>query len=152
DWVVMKCLEKDRTRRYDTAEALAREVERYLNDEPVEAGPPAVAYRVRKFVRRHRRAATAAAAVGAALLLGLAGTTAGLVWALREQEKARAATDVAERRLSQVEKGTDLLASVFDDLDPRAAGTSLNATLGERLDRVAAQLDGEAVGDPLTVA
>ena len=54
DWIVMKCLEKDRTRRYDTANALAMEIERHLNNEPVLAGPPSGAYRLRKFVRRNR--------------------------------------------------------------------------------------------------
>ena len=49
DWIVMKCLEKDRTRRYETASGLARDVQRYLDDEPVEACPPSAAYRLRKF-------------------------------------------------------------------------------------------------------
>ena len=63
DWVVMKCLEKDRDRRYETADGLAQDVERYLADEPVQARPPSVAYRVRKFVRRNRGPVLAAAAV-----------------------------------------------------------------------------------------
>ena len=50
----MKCLEKDRTRRYETASGLARDVERYLRDEPVEACPPSAGYRLRKFARKHR--------------------------------------------------------------------------------------------------
>ena len=65
DWIVMKALEKDRARRYETATGLARDVERYLADEPVEAGPPSAAYRLRKFARRHPRGLiTAAAFVG----------------------------------------------------------------------------------------
>jgi eukaryotic-like serine/threonine-protein kinase len=56
DWIVMKCLEKDRTRRYETANALARDVERHLRDEPVEACPPSSGYRFRKFARKHRKA------------------------------------------------------------------------------------------------
>ena len=51
DWIVMRCLEKDRTRRYETASGLARDVQRYLNDEPVEACPPSPAYRLQKFAR-----------------------------------------------------------------------------------------------------
>ena len=54
DWIVMKCLEKDRNRRYETANSLARDIERYLHDEPVQACPPSAAYRLRKFARRHR--------------------------------------------------------------------------------------------------
>src|SRR5215472_8464201 len=56
DWIVMKALEKDRNRRYETATGFARDVERYLNDEHVLACPASVAYRFRKFMRRHRRA------------------------------------------------------------------------------------------------
>ena len=54
DWIVMKCLEKDRTRRYETANGLAADIQRHLNDEPVTAGAPSAAYRLRKFVRRNR--------------------------------------------------------------------------------------------------
>jgi serine/threonine protein kinase len=59
DWIVMKALEKDRTRRYETATGLAEDIQRHLHDEPVIAGPPGVAYRVRKFVRRNHLAVTA---------------------------------------------------------------------------------------------
>jgi serine/threonine protein kinase len=62
DWIVMKALEKDRTRRYETANGFARDVQRYLADEAVEAGPPSAWYRVRKFVRRHRAAVITATA------------------------------------------------------------------------------------------
>src|SRR5205823_9285143 len=62
DWIVMRCLEKDRTRRYETANGLARDVERYLKDEPVEACPPSAGYRLRKFARKnHKLLATVAA-------------------------------------------------------------------------------------------
>jgi hypothetical protein len=71
DWVVMKCLEKQRDRRYESASALARDLQRYLSNEPVEARPASAVYRVSKFVRRHRTAVTAAAAVLLALV-GLA--------------------------------------------------------------------------------
>ncbi|MFL5327279.1 MAG: tetratricopeptide repeat protein [Gemmataceae bacterium] len=71
DWIVMKCLEKDRTRRYETANGLGRDIERYLSDEPVEAGPPSAAYKVRKFVRRHQVAIyTASAFVVTIFILG----------------------------------------------------------------------------------
>jgi WD40 repeat protein len=61
DWIVMKCLEKDRTRRYETASGLARDVDRHLLDEPVEACPPSTGYRLRKFARKHRTALAVAA-------------------------------------------------------------------------------------------
>jgi non-specific serine/threonine protein kinase/serine/threonine-protein kinase len=56
DWIVMTALEKDRTRRYETANGLARDVERHLHDEPVEACPPSATYRLRKLARKHRTA------------------------------------------------------------------------------------------------
>src|SRR5262249_13750344 len=62
DWIVMKCLEKDRDRRYETADGLARDVERYLLNEPVQACPPSAAYRMRKFLRRHQAGVAMAAA------------------------------------------------------------------------------------------
>jgi serine/threonine protein kinase len=68
DWIVMKALEKDRRRRYETANGLARDIERYLGDEPVEACPPSPTYRLRKLARRHRLAVTTAIAITVVLL------------------------------------------------------------------------------------
>jgi serine/threonine protein kinase/Flp pilus assembly protein TadD len=85
DWIVMKALEKDRGRRYDTASAFAQDVERYLRDEPVLARPPSAWYQLRKFARRNRRALVTAALLGVLLLAAL-GAVAGTVgWALRDQ-------------------------------------------------------------------
>ena len=97
DWIVMKCLEKDRGRRYGTADALAADVGRYLADEPVSAGPPDRAYRARKFARRHRGLLAAAGAVAAAVLVGLGLATAGFVQASRQRDAARRA-QAAEAR------------------------------------------------------
>ncbi len=71
DWIVMKALEKDRMRRYESASALSDDVKRHLRAEPVQAAPPSIAYRVQRFVRKHRAAVTAAAAIWLALLVGL---------------------------------------------------------------------------------
>ena len=62
DWIVMKAIEKDRTRRYETANGFARDIERYLEGDPVEAGPPSAAYRLRKYARKHRAALVTAGA------------------------------------------------------------------------------------------
>jgi serine/threonine protein kinase/tetratricopeptide (TPR) repeat protein len=148
DWIVMKALEKDRSRRYETANSFALDVQRYLADEPVLACPPSVSYRLRKFVRRNRGVVVTGFLVAIALLAGLVGTMVGLV-------QAEQAKDTAEKRLAQVEKGIDLLGSVFADLDPFAEekeGRPLRAILGERLDQAAAALEGEGIGDPLVVA
>ncbi len=88
DWILMKCLEKDRTRRYETANGLAADIERHLNDETVTAGAPSAGYRLRKFVRRNRAPVIAACIVAAALVLGVVGTTAGMFWALDERDRA----------------------------------------------------------------
>ena len=71
DWVVMKALEKDRTRRYDTANGFARDIQRYLADEVVEARPPSAGYRLKKFVYRNKASVIAASAVAASLLIGV---------------------------------------------------------------------------------
>ena len=71
DWVVMKCLEKHRDRRYETANALARDVQRYLNGDAVEACPPSVGYRVGKFLKRNKGPVLAASVVLLALVAGL---------------------------------------------------------------------------------
>ncbi|MCI0631088.1 MAG: protein kinase [Phycisphaerales bacterium] len=89
DWIVMKCLEKDRARRYETANGLALDLQRHLNHEPVSAGPPGTMYRLAKFVRRRRGLVVAAAATGLALVLGLIGTTFGVFWALEERDAAQ---------------------------------------------------------------
>src|SRR5215470_12628120 len=78
DWVVMKALEKDRNRRYETASGFARDVQRYLADEPVQACPPSVGYRLRKFVRRNKSSLAVAAAI--LFLLVLSGSIAGWAW------------------------------------------------------------------------
>jgi serine/threonine protein kinase len=81
DWIVMKALEKDRNRRYESASAFAADIERYLNNEPVEAGPPSALYRFRKFARR-RRAAVISSAIVAASVLMVAGVSAAAAWQL----------------------------------------------------------------------
>ena len=73
DWIVMRCLEKDRNRRYETASSLAADVLRYLHDEPVRACPPSTLYRFRKFARRNRRAVVTASAAALVVVLAVAG-------------------------------------------------------------------------------
>jgi eukaryotic-like serine/threonine-protein kinase len=97
DCVVMKCLEKRRERRYETANALSPDIQRYLADEPVEARPPSAGYRLGKFLRRYRRAAIAAALVLVALLARIAGTTFGLIRAEQRRIEALKQRDIADR-------------------------------------------------------
>jgi WD40 repeat protein/serine/threonine protein kinase len=101
DWIVMKALEKDRNRRYDTASALAADVQRYLAEEPVAAGPPGVGYRLRKFLRRYKGPVLAASLLVLALVGGIVGTSVGLVQARQAVAAERVAKGLAENRLRQ---------------------------------------------------
>jgi serine/threonine protein kinase len=91
DWIVMKCLEKERSRRYETANGLGMELQRYLADEPVLAGPPRASYRMKKFLRRNRHGVMAAGLLVVALVAGLAGTSWGLVEARHQRDRALSA-------------------------------------------------------------
>ena len=116
DWIVMRALEKDRVRRYDTANALARDIQRYLGGDPVEAGPPSATYRLRKVARKHRAwllTATAFAAI-------LASATALLTWqafrvsrserllALAQRNRALEAEEVAKEQTDRALRAEQL--------------------------------------------
>jgi serine/threonine protein kinase len=97
DWIVMKALEKDRNRRYETVSSLAHDIENYLHDEPVLACPPSTGYRVKKFLRRNKGPVAAIAVVLLALVVGIVGTTLGMLRAqqARRDADARAAETLA---------------------------------------------------------
>jgi serine/threonine protein kinase/tetratricopeptide (TPR) repeat protein len=145
--------------RYAGPRALADDIEHWLADEPVSAYREGWSERLARWSRRHRtwvRGAAAAVAVGliAAVALAIQQSRA----ADRERriaDRERTANQLAQSRLVQVEKGSDLLASIFRDIDPRQEdqqGKPLRALLGDRIDKVVGQLEGESVSDPLTVA
>ncbi len=155
DWIVMKALEKDRTRRYETANGFAADVLRYLSGEAVQAHPPSKAYRLKKFVRRNKGQVVAASLVFLALLAGIVGTSLGLVEAKRQEgiardevtakeqaraaeadqrakavaaaEEEKAAKEQAQTNLAFAKKGNKILGSVFAGLDPKRN----YATVGE---------------------
>ena len=106
DWIVMKALEKDRTRRYETATGLARDIERYLGDETVEARPPSATYRLQKFVRRNKGRVIATGLLLLALVLGIAGTTVGMLSARQAERAAEEQRNIAEdaRAAAETEK------------------------------------------------
>ncbi|MGE3109016.1 MAG: protein kinase [Phycisphaerales bacterium] len=124
DWIVMRCIEKDRTRRYASAADLGRDVWRHLNHEPLEAGPPTAAYRVRKFIRRHRREVAVATVLLVTLILGLIGTSTGALWALRARNAAvkseRRALNAAEAETAE-RKRADSTAKEATELAYRLA-------------------------------
>lgn len=105
DWVVMKCLEKNRERRYETANGLARDILRYLADEPVEARPPSAAYRLKKLYTRNKAKVIASALLLISLVAGIIGTTVGLLEARRQTNIAdKRAKEANEARVSESEQ------------------------------------------------
>lgn len=112
DWVVMKSLEKDRARRYDSANGLARDIQRYLADEVVEARPPSRSYRARKFIRRNKVQVLAASLVILALIGGMIGTSVGLVQARQARDAEAKQREVAEKneKLAQEEQAKAVAA------------------------------------------
>lgn len=104
DWIVMKCLEKDRDRRYAAASELADDIERHLHQLPVNAGPPSARYRIGKFVRRHRGSVAAACLALVSLISGIAGMSWGLVHAWRAQAVAVAERDEKVQALKEEER------------------------------------------------
>jgi serine/threonine protein kinase len=134
DWIVMKALEKDRNRRYETASAFAGDVERYLRDEPVLAGPPSVGYRLRKFLRRNKGPVLATTLLFMALLGGVIGTTSGMIWAL-----------TAESATSQA------LAGVVSERDAKEKARALAAAKAKEAEE-AAKAEREAKNQALNAA
>ncbi len=150
DWIVMRSLEKDRVRRYDGASALARDLERYLRDEPVEAGPPTAAYRLSKFLRRHRGGVLAASAVASALLLGVAGTTAGFLWALRERDRAAERAIAESEAKEESEAVVSFLSEMLSSVDPEERGRDV--TVREVLDSASGSLQQRFAERPMVEA
>jgi tetratricopeptide (TPR) repeat protein len=112
----MKALEKDRTRRYETANGLAMDVMRYLADEPVEACPPSTGYRLRKFARRNRGALTAALAFVLLLITSVVALTVDLVAVNRERQEKAAALEAEGNRRKQTRAALDAMSSqVIED-------------------------------------
>jgi tetratricopeptide (TPR) repeat protein len=103
DWIVMKAMEKDRTRRYQSASEFSADIERYLTGQAVMAGPPSVVYRFRKFVQRHRLGVTAAALIATALVVGLSLATVGLVQARQEAARTKAVNDFLQQLTTRFE-------------------------------------------------
>ena len=95
DWIVMRAVEKDRTRRYESAGGLARDVERFLSHEPVEAGPPSATYRLRKYARKHRGVLAMAGAFTGLLMLAAAVTTRQAYLATKARNEAQKAYEQA---------------------------------------------------------
>jgi serine/threonine protein kinase/tetratricopeptide (TPR) repeat protein len=176
DWIVMKALEKDRKRRYETANGFAADVQRYLSGEPVQAHPPSTAYRIKKFVRRHKGQVIAASLVLFALLTGVVGTSLGLLEAKKQERlaveeakkkedalqaeqdarrKADEATELTAARLKQIETINNTVFDIFTEFDIRKVKEGkepVEYVLAQKLIAAGKALDEKAIHDPLVLA
>jgi hypothetical protein len=158
DWIVMKAMEKDRTRRYETANALALDIRRHLNNEPILARPTSAAYRFRKWVARNKLVFGAVGAVALALITGICISTLEAVRANRAREMAQAALADARAQRDEAVKQRQIAAAVNNFLadmiskaDPRTA--RLNVTVAQAIDSAVKLLDAGAMKDqPLVEA
>jgi serine/threonine protein kinase/tetratricopeptide (TPR) repeat protein len=146
DWIVMKCLEKDRTRRYETANGLAADIKRHLNTEPVVARPPSKLYEFQKSVRRHKFGFATAAALVTVLAVGLLVSAREAARANREARRALQAEAVAKERLAESQAVSKLMIGVFQSPDPARNGRTI--TVAETLDRAVTNLDRDLAAQP----
>ncbi|MEM0983859.1 MAG: protein kinase [Planctomycetota bacterium] len=147
DWIVLKALEKDRARRYQSVGALVEDLNRYLTGETVTARPPSRLYRLQKFISRNRGAVGTAAVVVVAITLGLVGTSLGLVRAVDEKNQRQAALEAERVSRRQAEQLVGLLTDAFESPDPANAGrtvTVLEVLENARRELLSQQLDDEA--------
>jgi len=167
DWIVLRCLEKQPARRYESANALAEDVERFLEDRPTAAAPPSIAYRIAKWVRRHRAASLAAAVVLLSCAAGATGTVLAFFEAQREAVHAREAEARAELEAEEAQRQARIAGAVRDFLNddllgavaPSAApGRGREVRMREVLDvaaervRRASEPGGRFHGEPLVEA
>jgi WD40 repeat protein len=139
DWIVMKCLEKERTRRYESASGLALDIQRYLADEPVLACPPSLGYRLRKLLRRYRATVLAASLVLLALVGGIIGTT----WAMIRANDAHAvavheASDKQAALTAAQQSEREAKDQLFRALWNQGRAGRFSRQMGQRLDSLAA--------------
>ena len=142
DWIVMRCLEKERSRRYETANGLAREIERYLNQEPVMAAAPSAAYRAAKFARRHRAGLITAAAF-VVLLLG------GVVVSTLVALQARASERRAQMEAGKSRQVATLLREILTGAGPGIARGRDTTVLMEIVDQAALRIPKTLTNSPL---
>jgi hypothetical protein len=140
DWIVMKCLEKERSRRYETANALARDLERYLHDEVVEARPPSARYRLRKLLRRNKGRVLAGGLVAAMLFLLIGLILYGVWWAERQS-----AERLHEQALIAARKNDDFKATL--DRIEAALTSGRIAEAGTLLDQARQQIDEQTTAE-----
>jgi serine/threonine protein kinase/tetratricopeptide (TPR) repeat protein len=151
EWITMKAMDKDRTRRYSTVSDLAADITKHMREEPIIARPPSNIYNVSKFVRRHKLGVGAAALVIMAIIIGGVATTIGFVRATRAERLAKQEAERANLEAEAAEQVSNFLVDLFEVSDPeQARGAELTAL--EILERGAEGISEELEGQPLTQA
>jgi eukaryotic-like serine/threonine-protein kinase len=153
DWIVLRALERDPERRYQSPDQLGEDLRRFLENEAVEAGPPTRAYQIQKFVRRHRAAVGGAAVAAVALLLGMGLALAG--WLKAEEEKQRAvASEEAAQQEAEISEAVNafLRNDLLGRANPYVSGEEREVTLREAVDRAAAVVDERFADKPEVLA
>ena len=139
DWIVMKALEKDRNRRYESASSLANDIQRYLNDEPVQACPPSAAYRFRKFARRNGKALAAAAfGVLSLLVIAIVAVIAANEFSTLADEKQAALTSAQKAK-------TEAETALYDSLVSQASSSRTSGRPGQRIKSLKALKEAAAL-------
>ena len=154
EWIPLKAIRKDRTERYSSAEALALDVRRYLDGDPLEAGPESTSYRLRKFARRHSVALGTASLVAAAILAGSIATGIFAIEANRQRDLAVESRDRAEQLLTNLQSLVDVMSgSINDSVKNLEGGMEVRRRMLEATGRQLAVLSAEAEssGDPILI-
>ncbi len=152
DWIVMKALEKDRTRRYETANGLALDVQRYLANEPISARPPSKLYKLQKTVLRNKLLFAGAGVIALLLVVGLIVVSASLAGERRSRRMAEAAKADAEAASIKSQQVTKFLEDMLNGVEPSVALGRDTAMLREILDRTAERVGKEMINQPAVEA
>ena len=148
DWIVMKALEKDRTRRYETANGLALDVQRYLANEPVLARPPSKLYKLQKTVQRNRLLFAGLGVITSLLVVGLIVVSASLAGERRSRREAQLAQTRAESAASKSQQVTKFLEDMLNGVEPSVALGRDTTMLREILNRTADRVGKEMTNQP----
>jgi serine/threonine protein kinase/tetratricopeptide (TPR) repeat protein len=148
DWLVMKCLEKDRTRRYETANGLAMDIQRHLDNEPIAARPPSHLYEFQKTVRRHKFGFAAAAALIVALGLGVLASIWQAVRATRAEQAQSKLREAAEAEAAKSEQVAQFMQDMLKGAGPSAALGRDTTMLREILDKTAQRIAEDLRNQP----
>ncbi|HEY3245228.1 MAG TPA: tetratricopeptide repeat protein [Phycisphaerae bacterium] len=155
DWIVMKCLEKDRTRRYPAASELAADIQRYLRDEPIVARPPSALYQLRKLTARHKALVAGMMTVLLVLIAGIMTTSWQAVTARRQRQIAERQRQIAEQQRDRAnteavkaEEVARFLQDMLASVDPEVAGTRDTTLMREILEKAVKRVATELTGQP----